>query len=108
MPGRWTAPGFAEFGDPEGKPLVYCHGFPASRLEAALLDPAARKARVRIVAADRPGCGLSDFQPDRGIGTGRAMWSNLQMSSASTALPLWGCRAARPTRSRVRGQFRGA
>ena len=60
--------GFAEYGDPEGKPLFYCHGFPASRLEAALLDPTARKTRVHIIAADRPGCGLSDFQPDRRIG----------------------------------------
>ena len=60
--------GYAEYGDPEGKPLFYCHGFPASRLEAALLDPSARKAGVRVVAADRPGCGLSDFQPDRRIG----------------------------------------
>jgi pimeloyl-ACP methyl ester carboxylesterase len=59
--------GYAEYGDPEGKPLFYCHGYPASRFEAALLDPAARKARVRIVAADRPGCGLSDFQPNRRI-----------------------------------------
>jgi pimeloyl-ACP methyl ester carboxylesterase len=59
---------YAEYGDPEGKPLLYCHGFPASRFEAALLDPAACKARVRIVAVDRPGCGLSDFQPDRRFG----------------------------------------
>jgi pimeloyl-ACP methyl ester carboxylesterase len=59
--------GFTEYGEPEGKPLFYCHGFPASRLEAALLDPAARKARVRVVAADRPGCGLSDFLPNRRI-----------------------------------------
>jgi pimeloyl-ACP methyl ester carboxylesterase len=59
--------GYAEYGDPEGKPLFYCHGYPASRFEAALLDPAARKARVRIIAADRPGCGLSDFQPNRRI-----------------------------------------
>jgi pimeloyl-ACP methyl ester carboxylesterase len=59
---------YAEYGDPEGRPLVYCHGFPASRLEAALLDPVACKARVRIIAADRPGCGLSDFQPNRRIG----------------------------------------
>jgi pimeloyl-ACP methyl ester carboxylesterase len=59
---------YAEYGDPQGKPLFYCHGFPASRFEAALLDPAARKAQVRIVAADRPGCGLSDFQPHRQIG----------------------------------------
>jgi pimeloyl-ACP methyl ester carboxylesterase len=60
--------GYAEYGDPEGKPLFYCHGFPASRFEAALLDPAARTARVRVIAADRPGCGLSDFLPDRRIG----------------------------------------
>jgi len=59
---------YAEYGDPEGKPLFYCHGFPASRFEAALLEPAACKARVRIVAVDRPGCGLSDFQPERLIG----------------------------------------
>ncbi len=60
--------GYAEYGDPEGQPLFYCHGFPASRLEAALLDPAARKVGVRVIAADRPGCGLSDFKPDRRIG----------------------------------------
>lgn len=60
--------GYAEYGEPEGKPLFYCHGFPASRFEAALLDPAARKARLRVVAADRPGCGLSDFHPGRRIG----------------------------------------
>jgi pimeloyl-ACP methyl ester carboxylesterase len=60
--------GYAEYGDPEGRPLIYCHGFPASRLEAALLDPSARKAGVRVIAADRPGCGLSDFRPDRRIG----------------------------------------
>ncbi len=60
--------GYAEYGDPEGRPLFYCHGFPASRFEAALLDPAARKVRVRIVAADRPGFGVSDFQPDRRFG----------------------------------------
>jgi pimeloyl-ACP methyl ester carboxylesterase len=59
--------GYAEFGDPGGRPLFYCHGFPASRLEAALLDPAARRCGVRVVAADRPGFGLSDFQAGRRI-----------------------------------------
>lgn len=60
--------GYAEYGDPEGKPVFYCHGFPASRLEAALLDAAARRTGVRVIAADRPGYGLSDFQPHRRIG----------------------------------------
>jgi len=60
--------GYAEYGDPGGKPVFYCHGFPASRLEAALLDAAARRTGVRVIAADRPGYGLSDFQPKRRIG----------------------------------------
>jgi len=60
--------GYAEYGDPQGKPLFYFHGFPASRLEAALLHPAACRHGVRVVAADRPGCGLSDFLPGRRIG----------------------------------------
>lgn len=59
--------GYAEFGDPQGRPLLYCHGFPASRLEAALLEPAACALGVRVIAADRPGCGLSDFQSGRRI-----------------------------------------
>ena len=60
--------GYAQFGDLQGNPLFYCHGFPASRLEAALIDAAAKRCRVRVVAADRPGFGLSDYQPGRRIG----------------------------------------
>ncbi|MFM8332503.1 MAG: alpha/beta fold hydrolase, partial [Candidatus Methylumidiphilus sp.] len=59
--------GYAEFGDPEGFPVVYCHGFPASRLEGGLLDAAARRQRVRVIAADRPGYGLSAWQADRAM-----------------------------------------
>jgi pimeloyl-ACP methyl ester carboxylesterase len=59
--------GYAEYGDLQGRSLFYFHGFPASRLEAGLLDPAARRCGVRVVAADRPGFGLSDFQPGRRI-----------------------------------------
>ena len=57
--------GFAEVGDPRGRPVIYCHGFPASRLEAVLVDRAARRQGARIVAPDRPGYGLSDFKPER-------------------------------------------
>lgn len=59
--------GYAEVGDPQGRPVMYCHGFPASRLEAVLVDRAAAKLGARIVAPDRPGYGLSDFQPGRRI-----------------------------------------
>jgi pimeloyl-ACP methyl ester carboxylesterase len=60
--------GFAEYGDPQGRPLLYFHGFPASRLEAALTDEAAARLGIRVIAPDRPGIGLSDFQPGRRIG----------------------------------------
>lgn len=57
--------GYAEFGAPEGVPAFFFHGEPGSRLSGALLDDAARDAGVRLVALDRPGFGLSSFQPGR-------------------------------------------
>ena len=59
--------GYAEYGDPHGKPLIYFHGFPSSRLEAALCHAVFRRRHFRVIAVDRPGYGLSDFQPERRI-----------------------------------------
>jgi pimeloyl-ACP methyl ester carboxylesterase len=58
---------FAEYGDPSGTPVIYCHGFPGSRLEARLADGPARELGIRLIAPDRPGFGLSTFQPNRRI-----------------------------------------
>jgi pimeloyl-ACP methyl ester carboxylesterase len=57
--------GYAEFGAADGRPLFYFHGFPGSRLEAELLAPLALELGIRVIAMDRPGLGLSDFQRDR-------------------------------------------
>ncbi len=57
--------GYAEFGDPSGKPVLFFHGFPASRLEGIALDVPARAVGVRLIAPDRPGFGLSDPKPGR-------------------------------------------
>jgi pimeloyl-ACP methyl ester carboxylesterase len=59
--------GFAEFGDRQGKPVFYCHGFPGSRLEARLADRLSRESRIRLVGIDRPGYGLSSFKAGRTI-----------------------------------------
>ncbi|KAL5344025.1 Alpha/Beta hydrolase protein [Aspergillus crustosus] len=59
--------GFAEFGAPKGFPLLYFHGFPSSRLEGSGVESIARKKGLRIIAPDRPGYGLSTFQPARRI-----------------------------------------
>lgn len=58
---------YAAFGDPAGRPVLYFHGWPASRLEARLIDRRAFEAGLRIVAPDRPGMGRSDFLPGRRI-----------------------------------------
>jgi pimeloyl-ACP methyl ester carboxylesterase len=57
--------GFAEYGDPTGPVLLYFHGHPGSRLEARFLADAAAHAGVRLIGVDRPGLGLSDYQPKR-------------------------------------------
>ena len=55
----------AEFGTPAGTPVLYFHGFPASRLEGQLVHRAAVRQRVRLLALDRPGFGYSDFRPGK-------------------------------------------
>ena len=59
--------GFAEYGDPEGQPVLAIHGTPGSRLMFALTDATARERRLRIVAPERPGYGLSDFHFQRSL-----------------------------------------
>lgn len=59
--------GYAEYGDPGGTPGFSFHGHPGSRLEPRFADAAAADAGLRVIALDRPGYGLSDFQPDRRI-----------------------------------------
>lgn len=60
--------GFAEYGPSEGTPILYFHGNPGSRLELTLfdgLDDVLERQNLRIFAVERPGIGLSDFQPRR-------------------------------------------
>lgn len=57
--------GYTEYGDPHGRPIIYCHGLPSSRFEGELVHSAARKSGIRLIAIDRPGVGRSDFLADR-------------------------------------------
>ena len=50
-------------GDPQGKPVVYFHGTPGSRLDMAFADDAAGQAGVRLISFDRPGYGGSTPSP---------------------------------------------
>ena len=59
--------GYADCGDPEGDPLVVCHGFPNSRVFGALFDAVGRQEGVRVLTPDRPGMGVSDPALDRSL-----------------------------------------
>ena len=59
--------GYREYGDPNGAPLIYCHGTPSCRLEGALVDKAAQRHGYRVIAVDRPGMGLSHYYQGRTI-----------------------------------------
>jgi pimeloyl-ACP methyl ester carboxylesterase len=58
---------YAEYGEATGRPVVFFHGWPGSRVEGALLESQARARGLRLIAPDRPGMGGSDFQPDRAL-----------------------------------------
>ncbi|HXF64691.1 MAG TPA: hypothetical protein VNK95_23885, partial [Caldilineaceae bacterium] len=57
---------YSEYGDPNGRPLIWLHGNPGSRREPELLDPALlQRLQVRAIVPDRPGIGQSTFKPQR-------------------------------------------
>lgn len=58
---------YAEWGDPDGKPLFFFHGSPSSRLWCPD-EEATKAAGVRLIAADRPGIGGSDVLKARAFG----------------------------------------
>ena len=53
--------------DSKYPPVLYFHGFPGSRLEAALLHEMAIKSGLHIIAIDRPGIGRSSPQKERTV-----------------------------------------
>nr|VFJ66350.1 MAG: Pimeloyl-ACP methyl ester carboxylesterase [Candidatus Kentron sp. FW] len=56
---------YSEYGDPKGRPVFFIHGNPGSRLTRLSDEDAIKNMGVRIITPDRPGYGLSDFQPKR-------------------------------------------
>lgn len=58
-----------DVGDPAGRPVLYLHGTPDSRLSRHPDDGLAAAIGVRLVAVDRPGCGRSDPHAGRTLGS---------------------------------------
>ncbi|KAK0718022.1 Alpha/Beta hydrolase protein [Lasiosphaeria miniovina] len=105
--------GFAEYGTGSGTPIIYLHGYPTSRLEAYALDALARRRRLRLLALDRPGFGLSSPQPGRRIAdwpADVAAFANQQRLARFAVLGVSGggpyalaCAAAAPLRGVLAG-----
>jgi pimeloyl-ACP methyl ester carboxylesterase len=62
--------GFDEHGPSHGKPLFYFHGTPSSRVEFNQVrnEDLLEELNLRVIVPDRPGLGLSGFQPGRRFG----------------------------------------
>ncbi|PZR74232.1 MAG: hypothetical protein DLM73_08480 [Chthoniobacterales bacterium] len=56
---------FCEYGDPQGTPVFFCHGWPSSRTMAEITHDAACDLGVRIISPDRPGIRDSPLHPER-------------------------------------------
>jgi pimeloyl-ACP methyl ester carboxylesterase len=61
------AVGFAEWGDPDGHPVVVFHGGPGSRLFGVGCEALAGRLGLRMVCLERPGFGRSDYVADRTV-----------------------------------------
>lgn len=57
--------GWCELGEPSGPAVFAFHGTPGSRLQFTIGDDDFRAAGARVISVDRPGYGLSTFQPRR-------------------------------------------
>jgi pimeloyl-ACP methyl ester carboxylesterase len=59
--------GYAEYGDPSGRPVIYWHGGLSCALDVAFADDWCRENGVRILAPDRPGIRASSPLPGYGL-----------------------------------------
>lgn len=110
--------GFAEFGDPLGRPVLWLHGTPGARRQ---IPPAARTAAVelgvRLIGVDRPGVGGSTPHLHASVAAAAADLDRLTERLGIGAFALLGlsgggpyvlgCAAAHPERVRVAGVLGG-
>lgn len=90
--------GYDEQGPPDGRPVVYCHSTPGSRYDWYLFGSQglAEKLHIRVITPDRPGIGISDFQPRREIGDWPADLAVLADALGLERFPIFGYSGGSP------------
>ncbi len=68
---------YLELGDPEGAPVLWCHGGLSSRLDACPAAASAQAHGLRLIVPNRPGVGRSTRQVGRTMGSWAADASDL-------------------------------
>ena len=58
---------YREFGDAQGEPVFFFHGWPGESQQGSLLHEAALAMGCRLISPNRPGIGGSSRQPERGL-----------------------------------------
>ncbi len=58
---------YAEYGDPDGIPVFFFHGWPGSRLQGEIAHEVSQRLGIHLITPDRPGMGQSDYNPERKI-----------------------------------------
>ena len=97
---------YEEYGDPAGFPVLSFHGGLSSRLDAAPAHEAAVAMGVRLVSPDRPGMGLSTYQPGRRLLDWPADVEHLADALGIGRFAVMGWSAGGRLRRRLRGQAR--
>ena len=59
--------GYAIYGNPNGHPIFYFHGFPGSRIEGKMFDQRLKDSPFALYAFDRPGMGNSSPHNNRSL-----------------------------------------
>ena len=58
---------YRQYGQPDGEPVFFFHGWPGESHQASLLHDAALQLGVRLISPNRPGIGGSSPQPERSL-----------------------------------------
>src|ERR1700679_1664940 len=63
--GRWLS--YADYGDPQGRPIMSFHGGVSSRLDIRFASEFCKEEGIRVISVDRPGVGGADHHPSRQV-----------------------------------------